>query len=228
MLLTHLFQADDYITFFSWISYPLSIGFTQSGTDNVADSSGNPYQGELIRLDKLDYFAHDSAIIITDGKTKEIPRAFSPTFLEKYASKASYHTNDTYLKRIDHSEKNFNIFLRVQNDIVSNEIKVSDSWKNCDDLSFLWSTTLRYGPGIFIDVGANIGFCSFFLASTGVEVIAFEPQPDNLYYFTQSLLKNKPEVSARIWLFPYGLGDSSKTVSAYTQPGNFGNTVLEL
>merc|ERR1719375_2510131 len=85
-------------------------------------------------------------------------------------------------------------------------------------------------PGIYVDVGANIGACVMqMLARPDVDqVVAFEPSPANLYYMTNSLVKQiqsgDASVMKNLVLYPRPLGASRSTHTLSEQPGNAGNT----
>jgi FkbM family methyltransferase len=65
------------------------------------------------------------------------------------------------------------------------------------------------------------------LARPDVEkVVAFEPNPKNLFYMTGAVLKN-PGFVSKLTLFPTALGSSDGSHTMYMTPGNAGNTVLD-
>jgi hypothetical protein len=72
--------------------------------------------------------------------------------------------------------------VRRTPDVVSSEIRVQKRWRGCDSpVQFQRDSG---NQGIFLDVGANIGSCSLAALAAGATVIAFEPLPSNLYYFS--------------------------------------------
>ena len=60
----------------------------------------------------------------------------------------------------------------------------------------------------------------------GIDTIAFEPLPANLFYLTSAVLANKPAFRAHLTLHPIALGAASGTIPLYSQRGNAGNTVV--
>jgi FkbM family methyltransferase len=78
---------------------------------------------------------------------------------------------------------------------------------------------------IMVDVGSNIGACTFWQASAGHSVVAFEPLAINRYYLIETVLGN-PSFSNLITLFPYGAGTERASFIAYSEPGNVGNSVI--
>lgn len=77
-------------------------------------------------------------------------------------------------------------------------------------------TTLFMGQfeksGIFVDIGANIGFYSCLAKSTGKHVIAIEPLPKNLEYLMANLQAND---WTDVEVFPVGLSSSSGLATLY-------------
>ena len=111
-------------------------------------------------------------------------------------------------------------------DHVSNHIRKVGRWPDCDNLSNLWGRrrSVVNSNEIFIDVGANIGSCSLFMAAHGAHVIAFEPQPSNLYYFKKSL--SKSYLSNTIQLYEIGLGNVPLNTTITVEHGNQGNSII--
>jgi len=56
--------------------------------------------------------------------------------------------------------------------------------------------------GCFVDIGANIGYWTLFVARKGIEVHAFEPSPQS-YPILKRKVRKYPNVSA----YPYALGE---------------------
>lgn len=64
------------------------------------------------------------------------------------------------------------------------------------------------------------------MLALGIETIAFEPLPANLFYLTSAVLANRPAFRAHLTLHPIALGAASGTTPLYSQRGNAGNTVV--
>ena len=65
------------------------------------------------------------------------------------------------------------------------------------------------------------------MAANGVRTVAFEPQPSNLYYLTNSLLALKEDERRLVTLHPTGLGSTRGSHVMFAQAGNEGNSVLD-
>jgi hypothetical protein len=132
--------------------------------------------------------------------------------------------------------------LRPYRDAVSDGIKKYGIWWDCISNYEVWRRmywrhthrgwgALRSNASglLFVDIGANIGGCSLFMAAQGIDVVAFEPHPSNLYYFSRSVEMN---VQAgifprhRVKIYPYGCGDKDATSTIFSEAGNWGNSVV--
>ena len=73
----------------------------------------------------------------------------------------------------------------------------------------IMGATSNTTPGIFLDVGMNIGWFSLLAAALGRDVVAFEPNPINYFRMCQSVGLNgwsSPGDSPDIRILPYGAG----------------------
>lgn len=146
--------------------------------------------------------------------------------------------------------------LREYNDAVSDYFKAQGLWHSCLDVAAAWRNLpdgSRFGkfadrlscggkcqaengtaPGIYVDVGANIGTCVMqMLARMDVaQVVAFEPSPANLFYLTSSASARIKEGDTRardnLILYPKALGSERSIHKLFEQPGNAGNTGVDV
>jgi FkbM family methyltransferase len=70
---------------------------------------------------------------------------------------------------------------------------------------------------IFVDIGANLGYYSCFARQTGVYVVAFEPQPQNLSCLTNNLSING--WTNQFEIFPLALSDGPGIMRLYGASG---------
>lgn len=146
--------------------------------------------------------------------------------------------------------------LRNYPDFVSDRFKAAGTFESCLDLAKAWQSlpdgsksapyadrlsscdgqcSAEHGtkPGIYVDVGANIGTCVMqMLARPDVaQVVAFEPSPANLFYMTSSIAKRigdgDPRIMKNLLLYPKALGAEKSMHKLYEQPGNAGNTGVD-
>ncbi|CAD7960324.1 unnamed protein product [Amoebophrya sp. A120] len=83
----------------------------------------------------------------------------------------------------------------------------------------------RQSPKMFLDVGANVGYCTLLMASLGYLVLSFEPLLESFELIKASVALN-PKMDNRVLLFNVALGKSSGNfVTMDTgRIGNRGNT----
>jgi FkbM family methyltransferase len=77
---------------------------------------------------------------------------------------------------------------------------------------------------VAMDVGANIGSCSLWLATKKVKVYAFEPISENLKCFYHSIALNKFEKYIRV--LPHAAGDNEGYSTIFLEAGNYGNNLV--
>jgi FkbM family methyltransferase len=75
--------------------------------------------------------------------------------------------------------------------------------------------------GVFVDVGANIGWHSKVVQNAGYDVISFEPLPINFKLLQKNCQKNGSI------LYNIGLGDKEDTLFMHIDPSNFGNSWID-
>lgn len=114
--------------------------------------------------------------------------------------------------------------VRRYGDLVSAEMQTQGRWLGCDNLYVLWHEA-QHDPGLFVDVGANIGACTLALLAVGARVVAFEPLPSNFWYLNESMRINA-HWRDRLILWPVALGARNATEIIYTERGNAGNSPL--
>jgi FkbM family methyltransferase len=127
------------------------------------------------------------------------------------------------------------LYPPAQDRFVSGQIQKRGSWGNCNSLT----KRLHQGGGdatdaetegtknlVYMDVGANIGSCVVqILSTTDAKVVAFEPNPKNLFRLTSTLLNLPEEMKNRVTLFPVALGsEPAGTATIVSDPRNAGNT----
>ena len=120
------------------------------------------------------------------------------------------------------------------NDHLSRHLRRRGQWRDCERLKVLWMQVEASAPrgavSLFMEVGTNIGACTLeLLLATSARIVAFEPNPVNLWYATRSLnmaARTHPTLANRVVLFPVALGDESAFAPIYAQRRNLGNSVI--
>ena len=115
----------------------------------------------------------------------------------------------------------FNFVLHLHPyDYISDAIRVNKCWEPRSTEVFIQMLrTMRQDTHVFIDIGANIGYYTMIVASSGkMQVIAYEPVGRNLNLLRNSVADNKLE--DRVIVMPYSLGGSEKIVKFYVERQN--------
>lgn len=131
-----------------------------------------------------------------------------PHFLiEKFYWRVSRHFNFLYHNHYQLIETNSNpkLFLKgLHSDTISQQIFFQGYYDfNLTKLII----KIAKGGGTFVDVGANIGYCSLLYASQNpsCKVISFEPSINNLDLIKNNVQLNK--LNEKISVQPYAVGD---------------------
>jgi len=112
-------------------------------------------------------------------------------------------------------------------DIVSNRIRDTTHWSDCDILPALWNASNPTKDSIYIEIGANIGACVMeMLLGTNANIIAFEPHPMNVFNLKKTVSNLDKSYQDRLRLFPIGMGDNQGSNTIYSGGKNMGNSVI--
>jgi len=123
-------------------------------------------------------------------------------------------------------------------DIVSNVIRGVHRWQDCDVLPEHWEQSIQNVPAselsnasnkkkqsIYLEIGANIGSCIMeMLFSTNAPIIAFEPNPKNLFPLRETMRRLDKSYQDRVVLLPIALGASKSSNTIYAANNNMGNS----
>lgn len=113
-------------------------------------------------------------------------------------------------------------------DAVSRAIINRGRWADCDILTSQFDRTHPDKKDrLFMDVGANIGSCVLqMLFTTEAPIIAFEPEPMNLFCLTNTIMRLESRYRDRFILFPFALGDAEGGSIIHSKVGDYGNAVI--
>jgi len=134
-----------------------------------------------------------------------------------------------WVPHINASGVTFGMYVYMNNDFVSNDIRALGAWdlkklRQFQKLlkKFARLKNLTKSQVIYIDIGANIGWFSFAIASLGYQVIAFEPLLDNEILIRSSLCRN-PTLMSNITFVNKGLGEKAQKCLIYSHDKNIGD-----
>jgi FkbM family methyltransferase len=143
-----------------------------------------------------------------------------------YADKIIPNVVDTYLDdqlvervtgKFNNQEFPFVVHSTQHDKFVSTAIAITGAWEPV--ISKLIVDSMKPG-GIFVDIGANIGWHSKIVQNAGHNVIAFEPQPENYNILKENC--NKPGST----LHTVALGDKTETLLIERNPTNYGDSFI--
>ena len=117
----------------------------------------------------------------------------------------------------------FNVAVYDGNDVVSKSLKKTGLWE-----PKLWTWLKPYCDAecTFVDVGANIGAISMLVATTGRQVVAYEPFPANRALFKTTMCMNA-DAGAKVTLKPYGLSKTAAACALLSPAENFGDVHVD-
>jgi FkbM family methyltransferase len=121
-------------------------------------------------------------------------------------------------------------FAVLPGDMVSEEVLVAGLYEETLLLPLfkhlLADRQAAFAQQVAVDVGANIGNHSLFLARYFTRVVAFEPNPDTLAMLTCNVALARPP--GRVEVVPVGLGDRNGEFSfLQNESGNLGGSGFE-
>jgi FkbM family methyltransferase len=143
--------------------------------------------------------------------------------IEKYEDKIAS-------TEVNFNNKKYNMFVYKSSDRVSETIKLRKNWEGGYTIKimnalnyFEKKKSLKKGEIYILDLGANIGWYSFYLGKYGYKIISFEPDPINYYILKKNFCINK---DVNIVLINRGLYTEEKKCNYYLHKGNEGNGLI--
>ena len=134
------------------------------------------------------------------------------------------------LTNVKFYNKEFKMNVYRRNDVVSNNILRTKTWESLTTkniLNALFYYTKKYNlsnnDSYIIDIGANVGWFSFFLSKYKYKIIAFEPSQLNYYILRKNFCINR---DSNIILINKGLYTEDKKCDLYNLKGNIGNGMI--
>eukprot|EP01006_Ploeotia_vitrea_P036850 TRINITY_DN66067_c1_g2_i1.p1 TRINITY_DN66067_c1_g2~~TRINITY_DN66067_c1_g2_i1.p1 ORF type:complete len:472 (-),score=60.76 TRINITY_DN66067_c1_g2_i1:141-1556(-) len=130
----------------------------------------------------------------TKGSTKKASTALSRVPIIQYTSSLKPTPPPCGFGEIIRMNAGFSecIYKNGEGDLVSDVLRGAHAWGECDSLRDKFVQAVpNAADGVFLDVGANLGTCGFYVAHLGGKVFAFEPVTDNAKLLQYSLTYNK-------------------------------------
>jgi FkbM family methyltransferase len=124
---------------------------------------------------------------------------------ESFYWRVSRYFNKYYINQYDNIKLSKNLTIKgVSTDTISQQLFFQGYYDlNLSDLIL----SIAKNGGVFIDVGANIGYCSLLFANQNpkCQVLSFEPSLKNLTLLKFNIIHNK--LNENITVYPYAVGD---------------------
>jgi len=132
--------------------------------------------------------------------------------------------------KINFNNNSFNMFLYKTNDIISEALKNSGVYEEKQIINALkcldyysQKKKLNKNEITILDLGANVGWYSFFLGKLGYELISFEVSNINIYILKRNFCLNK---DINITIINKGIDLEEKNCILHHPSNNIGNGVV--
>eukprot|EP01084_Bolivina_argentea_P044668 82191_1 len=126
----------------------------------------------------------------------------------------------------------FSMCLRGKNNHISDYIRKHGSWMDCNPLLPIYDNLLKFlnnsnQKKYFLDVGGNIGACSFTMTSNYdyLSIFAFEPVASNRFYFKNTMITNNFH---NIKLIECAVGSDVGNKTIYSFDRNMGDSRIAI
>ena len=132
--------------------------------------------------------------------------------------------------KIDFNNKSYYMYIFSSSDVVSSSIRKIKSWEEYSTLKLLEAlsfyknkTNLKNEDLYILDIGANIGWYSFYLGKNGYNIISFEPTERNFYILRKNYCLNR---DINITIINKGIYILENICDYYEHLGNIGNGMV--
>ena len=200
------------------ISNPIKI---EDNQNNINENNSNNTNITGIELKEISYKEFDEKVLT---KYDELQNEFCNNKLKYYNN---IYESKIKTVNIDYLDKQFNMYIYNNEDIVSNRIKATKGWekestKNILSVLQSYSSIKKINnEDIYIvDIGANVGWYTFFLGKFGYKILSFEPSNLNIYILRNTYCLNR---EVKITLINKGLFTEEKNCDFYISRGNIGD-----
>mmetsp|Transcript_5792 Transcript_5792/g.35963 ORF Transcript_5792/g.35963 Transcript_5792/m.35963 type:complete len:890 (+) Transcript_5792:259-2928(+) len=172
----------------------------------------------LIHL-SLDFWGHGIS-----SKASTLSRSCTKLFA---SSRSSSHVEGsclhTSVQAVKVTNNNFSICVRQEPNLVDSVVRNTGGyWPDCQKIVKLLPSSPSEKWTV-LDVGANIGACSIWVASLGHQVISFEPKQLHVELINASLALDE-EIARKVTLHECGLGNRSSFGILVSEQANTGNS----
>ena len=195
------------------------------------------------KLKIFEIFLQKNSVISKNNISKELKQeVFDEKMRDKYIENQNNFckNNDLFFdpaieKKIKNviarlNEISFNMYVYTDNDIVSKFINSSGHWETSSTNNIIkcldyYSKTKQLSKSdiTILDIGANVGWYSFYFAKSGFELISFEVSHVNDYILKKNYCLNQ---EVKITIINKGIGFEEEQCLLRHPPGNEGNAII--
>ena len=152
-----------------------------------------------------------------------------------FCDNLNFLSNNDFENQITKANINFNnksyyMYIFSSSDIVSDSIRKTGIWEGHSTLKILEALNfyrnkfkLKNDDLYILDIGANLGWYSFYLGKNGYNIISFEPTERNFYILRKNYCLNR---DINITIINKGIYIFEKTCDYYEHVGNKGNGMV--
>lgn len=170
---------------------------------------------EVKMLQNKDILLTQSIVKIDCAKTieKQTDKPTEPIIIKK-----------DYRSRMSSTQPTFKLYLHPSPDIVSDYFYHNGYWVDCKNiLNVATSKLVNISKLVIVEIGTNIGTCTFQYAANGHRIIGFEPFPPSIELFRKNMRENIL-LEGNIVFIEAGASDKKGIGNAHYEHGNIGNT----
>ncbi|KAI8812491.1 S-adenosyl-L-methionine-dependent methyltransferase [Cladochytrium replicatum] len=125
---------------------------------------------------------------------------------------------------------NLKISVYANDDFLSSDLKRNGAWKEDAALSMRRKLDIlgkaRGRPSAFMDVGANVGWFTFYMGNWGVSTYSFEPVPNNEVLMRTTMCKNSRSMK-RVMFFPTAVWNKTCVGPIISEDQNVGDGIFK-
>jgi len=205
--------------------------------DNISINSQNQKVTQSINQTKLMISRMYNRLSI-NSQYQQFTQAINQKYIEEqkfFCDNINFLSNNEFENQITKANINFNnksyyINIFSSSDVVSSSIRKIKRWEGSSTLKLLEAlnfyknkTKLKNEDLYILDIGANIGWYSFYLGKNGYKIMSFEPTERNFYILRKNYCLNK---DINITIINKGIYTSEKKCNYYEHLGNKGNGMV--
>ena len=205
--------------------------------NKISINSQNQQVTQIINQTKKMISKMNNKISI-NSQYQQFTQAINQKYIEEqnfFCDNLNFLSNNVFENQItkanvDFNNKSYYIYIFSNTDVVSSSIRKTKRWEGHSTLKLLEAlnfyknkTKLKNEDLYILDIGANVGWYSFYLGKNGYNIMSFEPTERNFYILKKNYCLNR---DINITIINKGIYSLEKTCDYYEQLGNKGNGMV--